>query len=707
MGVGLLVMLIVAAAVALLNLRGDGFRLPGEADESAAEEPLVIILSPTEGTAEATVGQPFVVQAAGSDPTGVLRMDLIVDGRIIDSQYAPEETPLPVFTVTYEWTPDQAGAVIVGVVAYRANGVSSQPAELTVNVAPAQVSVIHAAVPVRPISNLYVEYVKDHSGSMLEGLGGGRTRLDLASEMIIEQVAAYLPETNIGLRAYGHRVYFENAGACEDIELVTPIQTDAYQSIVDWHDSEPQAQGMTPLALSLRQAATDFELDRARVNHIIMLSDGQETCGGDPCAVVKELLADNFIFSLHVIGMDVDATTAEQLSCMAAAGSGIYRGVTDEAELKGALDELSKLLKAGEVLTSGATEPATKEICAEGGTLTSADGLTKVKFPPGSLPKCTKVTYKTPLPESQPKTPDGFVFLGQAMELNFSPVEAFAQLLALGNSQTPALQVDTPFEICFSVGHLDADMASSIIVFRAESSEGNWESLATTVDISAGTACAMAGNQSIFGLFSPWEFSVTADPLQVTSGECTTLEWHGSGMASVVFDGDLRPPAGSEMVCPDQPTTYSFTAFGLGLSDRKSVAVGVEEPAPTPTYTLPPPTPTPTFTLPAPTFTATPSATPSATPTTTATSITPAEVSFRADSTNLTVGKCTTIRWDAEHAIAVFLDGEGVVGHDTRQVCPPTTTTYNLHVQAVSGDVDQSITINVNATPTATATALR
>ena len=629
-------------------------------------------------------------------------MDLIVDGRIIDSHYAPEETPLPVLTVTYEWTPDQAGAVIVAVVAYRANGVSSPPAELTVNIAPAQVSGIPAAVPGRPISNLYVEYVKDHSGSMLEGLGGGRTRLDLASEMIIEQVAAYLPETNIGLRAYGHRVYFENAGACEDIELVTPIQTDAYQSIVDWHDSEPQAQGMTPLALSLRQAATDFELDPARVNHIILLSDGQETCGGDPCAVVKELLADNFIFSLHVIGMDVDATTAEQLSCMAAAGGGIYSGVTDEAELKGALDEVRKLVKAGEVLTSGASEPATKEICAEGGTLTSADGLTQVKFPPGSLPKCTKVTYKTPSPKSQPKTPDGFVFLGQAMELNFSPVEAFARRIASGNPQTPALQVDTPFEICFSVDHLDADMASSAIVFRAESPEGNWESLATSVDTSAGTVCAMASNQSIFGVFSPWEFSVTVDPLQVTSGECTTLEWHGTGVASVVFEGDLRPPAGTEIVCPEQPTTYSFTAFGLGRSDRESVTVGVDEPAPTPTYTLPAPTLTPTFTLPPPTFTPTSSAT----PTTTATSITPVEVSFRADSTNLTVGKCTTIRWDVEHAIAVFLDGEGVVGHDTRQVCPRTTTTYNLHVQAVSGDVDQSISINVNATPTATATAL-
>ena len=47
LGVGLFVMLIVAAAVTLLYIRGDGFRLPGEAEESAAVGPLVIILSPT------------------------------------------------------------------------------------------------------------------------------------------------------------------------------------------------------------------------------------------------------------------------------------------------------------------------------------------------------------------------------------------------------------------------------------------------------------------------------------------------------------------------------------------------------------------------------------------------------------------------------------------------------------------------------------
>ena len=123
---------------------------------------------------------------------------------------------------------------------------------------------------------------------------------------------------------------------------------------------------------------------------------------------------------------------------------------------------------------------------------------------------------------------------------------------------------------------------------------------------------------------------------------------------------------------------------------------------PTPTYTPRPPTntPTPTYTPRSPTNTPTSTYTPrppTRTPTPTYTTRPPVQVDFRADDTSLVQGECTTLHWDVEYATAVFLNGGGVIGHGSQQVCPANTTTYDLHVEAPGGNMDPSITIEVTA----------
>jgi hypothetical protein len=76
-------------------------------------------------------------------------------------------------------------------------------------------------------------------------------------------------------------------------------------------------------------------------------------------------------------------------------------------------------------------------------------------------------------------------------------------------------------------------------------------------------------------------------------------------------------------------------------------------------------------------------------------------VNLRADSTYIVAGQCTTIRWDVDNVNAVFfVDGnnvQGVGGHDSRTVCPTTTTTYALRVvYKDNSSVDYPITITVS-----------
>ncbi len=104
---------------------------------------------------------------------------------------------------------------------------------------------------------------------------------------------------------------------------------------------------------------------------------------------------------------------------------------------------------------------------------------------------------------------------------------------------------------------------------------------------------------------------------------------------------------------------------------------------------------TPSPTIPLPVITLVSTRTPTATPTIP----TPAQINFRADQTTITRGQCTTLRWDVENATAVFLEGNGVPGHGTQQVCPNNTTTYTLRVNAQTGATDRNVTINVQAPP--------
>ena len=63
----------------------------------------------------------------------------------------------------------------------------------------------------------------------------------------------------------------------------------------------------------------------------------------------------------------------------------------------------------------------------------------------------------------------------------------------------------------------------------------------------------------------------------------------------------------------------------------------------------------------------------------------PASVSFWADETSPVEGACTTLHWDVEHVRAVYLDGDGVDGHDSMEVCPAADQTYVLRVAMPDG----------------------
>lgn len=80
---------------------------------------------------------------------------------------------------------------------------------------------------------------------------------------------------------------------------------------------------------------------------------------------------------------------------------------------------------------------------------------------------------------------------------------------------------------------------------------------------------------------------------------------------------------------------------------------------------------------------------------------------LRADAAWIKTGQCNTIRWDVDNINAVFFvtngNAVGVGGHDSRSVCPTSTTTYVLRVVNRSNvSTDFPIVINVDGSSPAT-----
>jgi Ca-activated chloride channel homolog len=172
--------------------------------------------------------------------------------------------------------------------------------------------------------------VLDASGSMW-GKVKGRTKVEIARESIARLMKAWDPEIELGLIAYGHR----RKGDCEDIELVLPVARHRPEDVVN-AVKRLNARGKTPLSAAVKRAAETLGYSKERAT-VILISDGIETCGMDPCAVAEELERVGVAFTAHVIGFDLKKEELADLQCLAEGTGGMFIEAVDAASLTEAL----------------------------------------------------------------------------------------------------------------------------------------------------------------------------------------------------------------------------------------------------------------------------------------------------------------------------------------------------------------------------------
>jgi Mg-chelatase subunit ChlD len=176
-----------------------------------------------------------------------------------------------------------------------------------------------------------LELVLDTSGSMRKRLGRER-RIDVAKEVLARLVTERLdPGTPVALR-----VFRSERRSCESDLAVPlgPLERTTMAATIAALDAERTVR--TPLAAAIAAVASDLAaVEGPRI--VVVVSDGRESCGGDPEAAVQTLVDAGFDVSVNVVGLGLDRKARRQIGRLAEIGNGTYYDARDADGLAAAL----------------------------------------------------------------------------------------------------------------------------------------------------------------------------------------------------------------------------------------------------------------------------------------------------------------------------------------------------------------------------------
>lgn len=115
------------------------------------------------------------------------------------------------------------------------------------------------------------------------------------------------------LRMYGHTVKYP-PGDCRDSRLVVPFAPNN-TTLIKQKVSEAKPTGITPIEHSLTESANDFK-DNKTNNIVILITDGIEECGGDPCKARQKLMEKGIVFKPFIIGIGLSPEQIKTFECV-------------------------------------------------------------------------------------------------------------------------------------------------------------------------------------------------------------------------------------------------------------------------------------------------------------------------------------------------------------------------------------------------------
>jgi len=218
-----------------------------------------------------------------------------------------------------------------------ANGQShSTLAKTAIRVTPAQTGpgFLKITATNTPASQRAVEIILDASGSMLQRIGSQR-RIDIAKQTLAKLSSDVLkPGTPFALRVFGREV-----DSCQtDLEIpLAPLVATTVNAKIAALEAKNNAK--TPIGASLDQVAKDLAAAGGE-RLVIVLTDGEETCGGDPALSIEQLKRAHPATRVSIVGFAIDdAKLAAAFRHWSDLGTGAYFDAKDAAGLSNGLSQ--------------------------------------------------------------------------------------------------------------------------------------------------------------------------------------------------------------------------------------------------------------------------------------------------------------------------------------------------------------------------------
>ena len=222
-----------------------------------------------------------------------------------------------------------------------------------------------------------VMVILDASGSMLQRAGSQR-RIEVARQALSSLVKSLPEGTPFALRAFGHK----EAGSCRtDLEIpLGPLNRSAASGTVGGIQAFNLAK--TPIGRSLELVQQDLGGHKGETL-VVLLTDGEETCGGDPAAAIRGLRSVGFDVRVNIVGFAIDDRgLKETFQQWARLGEGRYFDASRAAALPEKL--LAAVRAPFEVLDASGGVVARGEVGGEAVAVPTGEFTVRVQGGPGA-----------------------------------------------------------------------------------------------------------------------------------------------------------------------------------------------------------------------------------------------------------------------------------------------------------------------------------
>jgi Mg-chelatase subunit ChlD len=192
--------------------------------------------------------------------------------------------------------------------------------------------------------------ILDCSGSMKELTTGREAKMAVAKRVVADLVQKIPEGLNVTLVIYGHEVYggAEDPRNCQAVKVARPLAPlDASGKLeLAQMIARLQPTGATPIALSLKTAGQELAKNKSLCG-LVLITDGLETCHGDPAAEAAMLVANlKVTFGVNVVGFGVKPEENVALKAIADAGKGKYYAAQDAKALTDSISAIAQEIQA-------------------------------------------------------------------------------------------------------------------------------------------------------------------------------------------------------------------------------------------------------------------------------------------------------------------------------------------------------------------------